>query len=132
MASDQRSILETRREQVFPILAPAEIERLRDFGETRGYQSGEHLVKAGERAPGMVVVLSGEVDAAQHDAMGHDDHIVTHGPGSFSAELSSLSGAPALVNAVAKGEVEALVIPPERLRELMVEEAELGERIMRA
>ena len=28
--------------------------------------------------------------------------------------------------------VEAIVIPPQRLRDLMVQEAELGERIMRA
>src|ERR1041385_29820 len=132
MASDQGSVLETRREQAFPILAQPDIERLKDFGETRRYKPGDYLVKAGERAPGMVVVLSGEADASQHNALGHDEHIVTHEPGSFSAELSSLSGAAALVNAVAKTDVEALVIPPERLRALMVEEAELGERIMRA
>jgi thioredoxin reductase (NADPH) len=132
MVSDQRSVLVTRREQAFPILTPQEIDRLRHFGETRRYKPGEYLARAGERAPGMLVVQSGEVDASQHNALGHDEHIITHAAGSFSAELSSLSGAPALVSAVAKTEVEALVIPPERLRALMVEEAELGERIMRA
>jgi len=132
MASDQRSVLETRREQVFPLLAPREIERLRRFGEARRYNAGDYLAKAGERSPGMLLVLSGELNASQHDALGRDEHIVTHTAGSFSAELSSLSGAPALVNAVAKTAVEAFVIPPERLREIMVEEAELGERIMRA
>src|ERR1700759_3599473 len=86
--SDQTSVLETRRAQACPILTAAEISRLRHFGETRRYKPGEHLVKAGERAPGMVVILSGEVDAAQHSAMGEDEHILTHQPGSFSAELS--------------------------------------------
>jgi thioredoxin reductase (NADPH) len=80
----------------------------------------------------MLLILSGEVDASQHDALGHHQLIITHEPGSFSAELSSLSGAPALVNARAKSDAEVLVIPPDRLRDLMVEEAELGERIMRA
>src|SRR5260370_35945357 len=47
-------------------------------------------------------------------------------------ELAQLSGRPALVDGVAKEPVEALVIPPSRLRDLLVEEAELGERIMRA
>lgn len=132
MAADPPSVLETRRDQVFPILSSEEIARLRHFGETRQFKAGEYLSKAGERSPGMLVILSGEVDSAQHDALGQDEHIVTHRPGSFSAELSLLSGSPALVNAVAKGDVEALVIPPQRLRDLMVEEAELGERIMRA
>src|SRR4051794_12653939 len=132
MASDQRSVLETRREQMFPQLEPAEIDRLRHFGETRRYSPGEYLEKAGERSPGMLVLLSGKVDVAQHNALSEDEHIVTYGPGSFLAELSLLSGAPALVNAMARSEVEALVIPPEKVRSLMVQEAELGERIMRA
>jgi thioredoxin reductase (NADPH) len=36
------------------------------------------------------------------------------------------------VNATARGAVEALIIPPDQLRSLLVAEAELGERIMRA
>jgi hypothetical protein len=43
-------------------------------------------------------------------------------------ELAELSGRPSLVDAYAKEAVEALVIPPRRLRDLVVEEAELGER----
>ena len=58
--------------------------------------------------------------------------IVTHGPGSFMGELAQLSDRPSLVDADAMEAVEAFVISPPRLRDLMVEEAELGERIMRA
>jgi thioredoxin reductase (NADPH) len=47
-------------------------------------------------------------------------------------ELAQLSDRPSLVDADATEAVEALVIPPRRLRDLLVEEAELGERIMRA
>jgi thioredoxin reductase (NADPH) len=64
--------------------------------------------------------------------MENSELIVTHGPGSFMGELAQLSGRPSLVDAYAKGAVEAFVVPPRRLRDLMVEEAELGERIMRA
>ena len=42
------------------------------------------------------------------------------------------SGRPSLVDARAQGPVNALIIPPDRLRALLVAEAELGERIMRA
>ncbi|RVD12291.1 cyclic nucleotide-binding domain-containing protein, partial [Mesorhizobium sp. M4B.F.Ca.ET.017.02.2.1] len=58
--------------------------------------------------------------------------IVTHGPGSFVGELAQLSARPSLVNAEAAGPVEAFVIPSRRVRDLMVQEANLGERIMRA
>src|SRR5439155_461609 len=55
-----------------------------------------------------------------------------HGPGSFMGELSQLSGRPSLVDAHAVKPVEALFIPPRKLRDVLVAEAELGERIMRA
>ena len=57
---------------------------------------------------------------------------MTHGPGSFMGELAQLSDRPSLVDAEATELVDALVIPRRRLRDLMVEEAELGEHIMRA
>src|SRR5262249_6042968 len=47
-------------------------------------------------------------------------------------ELAQLAGRSALVDAHAQDEVEALIIPPEELRALLIAEAELGERIMRA
>jgi thioredoxin reductase (NADPH) len=126
------SVLVTRRDQLFPIFAPAELKRLERFGTKRRYAAGEHLYRAGDIAPGMFVILEGEVTSSQHNALGGAEDIVTHKPGSFSAELAVLSRAPALVDAVALSPVEALVIPPDNLRGLMVEEAELGERIMRA
>jgi thioredoxin reductase (NADPH) len=132
MASHEPSVLETRRAQMFPTLEREEMERLARFGKKREYAAGDHLWKAGEPAPGMLVVLSGKVSSTQHNALGESEEIVTHKPGSFIAELSLLSGAPALVDAVAKDKVTALVIPPAKLRDLMVEEAEIGERIMRA
>jgi thioredoxin reductase (NADPH) len=58
--------------------------------------------------------------------------IVVHGPGSFMGELAQLSGRPALVDRIARGAVEAIVVASDRLRTLLVEVAELGERIMRA
>ncbi|HYK78009.1 MAG TPA: FAD-dependent oxidoreductase [Micropepsaceae bacterium] len=132
MASPQASILGTRREQAFPILEKAEMERLCRFGQKRIYGAGEYLAKAGEIGPGMLLILTGEVVVTQRDDCKPHDPIVTHGPGSFSGELAQLSGRPALVDAVARTAVEALVISPHRLSDLLVEEAELGERIMRA
>ena len=47
-------------------------------------------------------------------------------------ELAQLAGRPSLVDAYAKERVKALIIPPYQLRALLIAEAELGERIMRA
>ncbi len=110
-----RPTIETRYDQMFPILQPAEIERLRRFGATRTYGAGERVVTAGEPSPGMIVVLRGEVAVTQHNVLGRDQPIVTHGPGGFMGELAQLSGRPSLVDARAVTPLEALVIPSERL-----------------
>src|SRR4029453_298533 len=125
-------IIESRRHQMFPTLTAAEIERLRRFGEPQAYAAGDHLARTGEVSRGFYIVLAGEVAVTQHDAHGSDVPIVVYGPGSFGGELAQLAGRPALVDAVALGDVSAIVIPPSRLRHLLIEEAELGERIMRA
>ena len=132
MAVPKQSIVETRRDQIFPRLEDAEVERLRRFGEERSYAAGEYVVRTGEVSPGLVVILSGEVAVSHREAFGPQTPIVTHERGSFLGELAQLSGHPALVDGQALTPVRALVISSERLHDVLVGEAELGERIMRA
>ena len=132
MALPLQSILEQRRDQTFPKLDPLEIERARRFGDVRSFSAGERVMSAGEIAPGFLIVLTGRILVTEHDQFDRHQPIVTHGPGNFMGELAQLAGRPALVDAVAEETVEAVVIPPARLRALMIAEAELGERIMRA
>jgi thioredoxin reductase (NADPH) len=131
-STPQQSIFDTRRDQVFPVLEPSEIERVRRFGERHAYRAGETLAKIGEISRGLTLVLSGRVDVSQHDLSGRSELIVTHEAGAFLGELAQLAGRPSLVDASARASVEALIIAPDRLRALLIAEAELGERIMRA
>ena len=121
-----------RLEQTFPTLTPPEIARMRRFGELRHYKHGEMLFETGKPGPGMFVVLSGHVAITQRDGLGHVTPVIDQGPGQFLAEIGQLSGRVALVDGHAEGDVETLLIPPEQLRALLVAEADLGERIMRA
>jgi thioredoxin reductase (NADPH) len=121
-----------RADQMFPTLSPAEIERLCRFGERRDYAPGEALARVGEAGHGLTVILQGDVDVTARDGAGETQLITTHRTGGFLGELAQLSGRPALVDALAVGPVQALTISPERLRALLIAEAELGERIMRA
>jgi thioredoxin reductase (NADPH) len=121
-----------RHEQTFPALTAPEIARMRRFGEVRHYKHGEKLFETGKPGPGMFVILSGHVAITQRDGLGHVTPVIDQGPGQFLAEIGQLSGRAALVDGHAEGDVETLLIPPERLRALLVAEADLGERIMRA
>ena len=68
-----------RHEQTFPTLTPAEIARLRRFGELRSYAHGERLFETGKPGPGMFVVLSGHVAITQRDGLGHVSPIIEQG-----------------------------------------------------
>src|SRR6266851_2606171 len=140
--------LASRFHQMFPVLSAAEIDRVRRFGEVRRFPAGEHLFQAGEAVPGMYVILSGRVAILPRDGLGQSVPVAAFAqligapveemtevvPGEVMAEIGQLSGRQDLsvFDARAVGDVEAIVVPPEALRTLLVAEAELGERILRA
>lgn len=132
MAEPVQPIIATRREQMFPTLNGVEIDRLRRFGEPRAVSKGEMLAKVGQPGIGMAVILSGGVEVSQTDERGRKIPIVIHDAGGFMGELAQLTGRPSLVDAQAIEDTEALVIPPDRLRALLIAEADLGEKIMRS
>ncbi|HEX6740780.1 MAG TPA: FAD-dependent oxidoreductase [Sphingomicrobium sp.] len=126
-----QSLADTRGAQMFPRLADEEVARLCRFGEPRSYRAGEMLVRLGEAGRGLMLILSGRVEVTRQEH-GRLVPIVTHERGNFMGELAQLSGRPSLVDAVALTDVETVAIAPDRLRALLIAEADLGERIMRA
>jgi len=140
--------LASRYHQMFPVLSASEIDRVRRFGEVRRFPAGDFLFQAGEAYPGMYVILSGRVAVVPHDVLGKAPPVAAFAelvgapveemmevvPGEVMGELGHLSGRPELspIDARAVEDVEAILIPPEALRALLVAEAELGERILRA
>jgi thioredoxin reductase (NADPH) len=132
MPAPPRSVADTRSDQMFPRFDAAEIDRMRRFGVVRHFDVDEELAHVGEVGLGVSVVLAGAVEITRRDQSGRSVPVVTHLPGAFVGELAQLSGRPALVDAHARKPLDVLVIAPERVRALLVAEAELGERIMRA
>src|SRR6266851_2503947 len=100
-----------RLDEAFPALTDTQIARIRRFGSARRFADGELLFEAGKRRSGMFIVLSGQIAVTARDGLGRITPVA---------------------DGRAEGDVEALLIPPEKIRALMVEEADLGERIMRA
>jgi thioredoxin reductase (NADPH) len=124
--------IEARRAQAFPVLAADEIARMHRFGKPRRFADGERVLEAGKVGPGAYVVLAGAIRVTGRDPHGQELAVVEHAPGSFSGELSQLSVKPSFVDAVAVGETLTLEISPENLHALLIAEAALGEKLMRA
>jgi thioredoxin reductase (NADPH) len=121
-----------RYDQMFPVLEPRDIERLKRFGSSTAYRAGTRVVTSGSLAPGFIVLLSGKLEVSQETALDRREVIVTYGAGQFTGELAQLSDRPALVDVNAVEDSSAFVITSDRLRDVFVQEAALGERIMRA
>jgi len=126
------STLESRRHQMFPTLNADDMARVRRFGVPHCWHAGEKLFSVGDIGRGMYLVVSGCVQIIRRDGLGREHLITEEGPGQFLAEVGTLTGRPVLVDGRAVTDTEGYVIAPDRLRALLVAEAELGERIMRA
>ncbi|MGH8210116.1 MAG: Crp/Fnr family transcriptional regulator [Steroidobacteraceae bacterium] len=105
-----------RHDQMFPTLTPGEIDRLRRFGEVRHYRAGDALFETGHASPGMFVLLSGTAEMTRRDGFKHAVRIAEQDAGEFVAEVGQLSDRPALVDARALTDLDALLISPAQLR----------------
>lgn len=121
-----------RHAQMFPTLAPESMSRVERFGIPVSFDDDQPLFTAGVDAAGLYLIMTGRVRIMQRDGFGGLSLIVEHGLGEFAAGVGQLSGGIALIDGRAIGPVTAVLLPPERLRALMVAEAALGEVILRA
>ena len=57
MSQSVLPMLGARRDQMFPTMTLADIDRLRRFGESQFYETGERIVRAGPGLAGASTVL---------------------------------------------------------------------------
>ena len=127
------SILERRREQVFPVFTANQIALARRFGgKPRTYSPRQLLFELGEPGTPAYLVLTGSVEVSEANGIGVQP-VTVHGPGELTGEIGQLAGGPSLVRGRA-GTHGAEVIPFDapQLRSLVVTCAEVGEAVMRA
>ena len=120
-----------RREQVFPTLTNAQIQRISPHGRVHQFRPGEVLVEAGEIGPGFFVVTAGRIEIVRPS--GETERLIMPlGPGGFTGEVSMLSGRRTLVRIRAVDAGEAIRVDRDRLLSLVQTDGELGEIILRA
>ncbi|BDB28382.1 FAD-dependent oxidoreductase [Cupriavidus sp. P-10] len=122
-----------RFEQMFPVLSDTEVERVCRFGKLRHYPAGDFLYRAGSLCPGVFVILSGQVRIIIRDRLNRRKIIHTYSRhGEFTSDITQLSNKPAIVDAQVIEEVKAVLLRPDELSALVIKEADIGEKIMRA
>src|SRR6202035_5686331 len=95
----------------FPTLDEAQIARLSacTASVSRSFEDGQKLFTVGDRDMKFFVVKSGEVEIVDHSG-DEPKRLTVHRKGQFTGEVSHLTGAPAVVSAVARGHCEVLEV----------------------
>lgn len=114
-----------------PTLREDQIEILRRYGQMRKTEVGDVLFRAGDTQNDFIVILEGEVEVVDDFA----DEARTIGvflAGRFLGELNMLTGQAMYLTAVVREGGEVLSITRERLKEIVTEEPNLSDVILKA
>ena len=115
----------------FPNLTSAQIDRIRAFGKVRKVKVGEILFQPGDGNVPFFVVLSGDMEIVQLDPMG-ERLITTHKAGSFTGEMTTISGRGALVRGRVTAAGDFLELNSPDFLALVARDADLNAIFMRA
>ena len=120
-----------RRDQMFPRLTPAQVDRISAIGARRHIRAGEVLFELGEQNTAFIVVIEGVVEVVR--VVGdREELVIAHGPGHFTGEINMLSARRSLVRGRAASDGSIVVVDREHLRALVQRDSELSEILMRA
>ena len=120
-----------RQAEAFPVLTPAQIDRIPPYGTARTVRAGEILFELGERGLPCFVVLSGKLEILMTSLSG--EHVfVTYSPGGFSGEMVLISGARSMARGRVADPGEFLEVSADALHSLIAKDAELSDIFMRA
>jgi thioredoxin reductase (NADPH) len=114
-----------------PKLSEDQIEVLSRYGETRKTEVGQVLFRAGDTTNDFFVVLEGEVEMID-DFAGEARTIAVFLAGRFLGELNILTGQAMYLSAVVRKGGEVLAISREQLKEVVTEEPNLSDIILKA
>jgi thioredoxin reductase (NADPH) len=114
-----------------PTLDATDIALVAELGVRRRVSEGEYLYREGDVTYDFFVLVSAEVDIVVTLDSG-ESVIAHHGPGRFLGELNMLSGLRVFVSARVVNPGEVVIVPRDRLRQLMATKPQLGNTILTA
>jgi len=121
------------KNEAFPQLTAAQLERLEPHGHRRKLAQGEVVGEPGQPVTKIFVVISGQLDAfSQNTVQRSQDLAISFTAGMFTGERSILAGGRFLGRIAASVPTEVLEIERDELLTLMATDAELSDVFLRA
>ena len=114
-----------------PKLREDQIEILGRYGQTKKTEVGDLLFRAGDTSNDFIVILEGEVEVID-DFAGEARTLGVFHASRFLGELNMLTGQAMYCSAMVRKDGKVLTIARERLKEVMAEEPNLSDIILKA
>lgn len=115
--------------RTYPTLTPAQVARMERDGRRRCVAAGEVLVRPGEKAARVFVVLDGRIEIVHPSPV--RDVVVDIEPGMFTGEATMLSGHRGLATIRGGVASEVVEVPREHILSIIQRDAELGALLVR-
>ena len=114
----------------FAGLDAAALERVAAGTRTRRFRRGEVIFHAGDPGNSLFIIVAGEVKIAVPAELGKEAILATLQAGDVFGELELLDGAPRSATATALVATESVMLPRDRLRELIATEPPVRDALL--
>jgi thioredoxin reductase (NADPH) len=115
-----------------PLLRGLQLDILRRYGAEQDTVVGDVLFADGDEAYDLVVVLAGEVEVVEQSGQAGQAVVSRYEPGEFPGEMGMLTGQRAYLTPVVSSPGGVLRVPAARLHDVMAQEPDLSDLILRA
>lgn len=117
--------------EAFPLLGEEEWQYIEQFGTPRSFAPGEALIEAGTRDFSFFAIKSGDI-IVHESSSGEPRVVARHSSGSFTGDIDTLTGRPAVVAISAETACETVEITACRIRQMMRDLPGLGDKLLKA
>ena len=124
------SVSVLRNVPLFSGLDQAEFKRLAKIATRRRATNGEYVVRAGDQAESLIILLTGRAKVTNADVDGREVILAWLGPGEFFGEMGLIDGIPRSANVVVVESCELLIIGKDDFRRFMQENFLVAEKMM--
>ena len=124
------SLVVLRNIPLFSGLDESELERLSKVAMRRRAARGEQVVRAGEDAETLIVMLTGRAKVTNFDEEGREIILAWLSPGEFFGEMGLIDGSPRSANVVAVEPCELLVLGKHEFQRCMQDNFQVVQKLM--
>ena len=128
-AATDRRVASLRQIGMLQVLSPEQVGQLAEESSEQVYAAGEPVIRQGDAATSMFVIVSGRVEVSAHQEHAPAVRLATLEPGDYFGEMSLMTGAPRSATVTPLVETRLLEVGKEAFRRILAAQPDLMEQL---